>query len=1042
MMRFHKAILISALLSLSWTAVGQFQPTGSNPASVKWQQMETDNFKLLYPVGSDSLARVYGLALEKYRVPLSYTSGYLIGENYRTRMPVILHGHSALPNGSVTWAPRRIDMFTVQDPCAPTPIPWTTLLAIHEGRHAAQMQFGRAKGFKFFHYLYGEMFAGALAGIYPGRTLLEGDAVTTETALTRSGRGRQASFLNYLMPAFDSGDFRNYWKWSYGSQKYYAPDFYRAGYLLVSGTRVFFDDPLFMQRYFDRVTRKGWFGSLQKTVKTASGTSFRASFRQIEESFLTIWDENAARREPFMPSTQFTQSPWRHTEYSRGSLTGGEDLIAVKSGLSTPTCLIRIAPDGTEERIRSFSANTSCLHYDARHDRLYWTEIVPGVRWDLASRSIIRYIDLRSPRKIHNLTREGKRFNSVPSPDGELLSVTEYPVSGGSRLTILRARDGELEKTFIAPDSLQFVESAWLEDRNFVSGLSENGFGLYEIIGRDPDGKAKLRKWLGPQPVMIDDLGVEKDCLTFISDRTGVEELYFLDPDSGELRQMSSTRYGLQYPCFNTAGDTLFYSAVASSDQPETYRQGSMLYATAVADLPAKIVDFNDIYAWPVADSLSRQEAAFHAAPAEPVRFSEPRNYSKIRLPRFHSWAPVFFNYDNFNSLSGENYYEVGSLGVTGFFQNNLGTGYGFIGYSARKDPDDETRWRHSGHLKYTYTGLFPVFEVQVDFNERESFDYRRVHLKQEDLHAFYFAKALRGVPELDVKFSAYIPLNFSSGGLSKGLIPRLRYNYSNNRFIDGILMLYRDKDGKDIPELTTVEGGGKIAAFRSVDFSARGYILRSKAPSQVYPSLGFGAELGLKAYPEHLRSYPSIGYLYLYGYLPGIGWNQGIKLTAALQSGVIYPSGPNSGYWFERNVINTIPRGFVNSTLDTVTELCGAGRLKATFDYAIPLFPVDWSFLAPAAYIRNFVLTPFVDYSMMIWNAHTLLGLNPAMVSYSHLFSIGADFTANLGNFLWLPFKTSVGVRYACNLADTLPYLGVTKLKSHYLGFLFTVDM
>ena len=267
------------------------------------------------------------------------------------------------------------------------------------------------------------------------------------------------------------------------------------------------------------------------------------------------------------------------------------------------------------------------------------------------------------------MTREGKQFNSVPSPDGELLSVIEYPVSGGSRLTILRALDGEFEKTFIAPDSLQFVESAWLENRNFVSGLSENGFGLYEIIGRDPDGKARLRKWLGPQPVMIDDLGAEKGCLTFISDRTGVEELYFLDLDSGELRQMSSTRYGLQSPCFSADGDTLYYSAVASSDQPETYRQGSMLYATAVADLPAKIVDFNDIYAWPVADSLSRQEAAFHAAPTEPARFSEPRNYSKIRLPRFHSWAPVFFNYDNFNSLSGENYYEIGSLGVTGFFK-------------------------------------------------------------------------------------------------------------------------------------------------------------------------------------------------------------------------------------------------------------------------------------------------------------------------------------------------------------------------------------
>lgn len=1041
-MRFQKDFPLLLLLFLSWTAKAQFQPTGSNPASVNWHRIETENFKLIYPTGSDSLASVYGLALEKYRTPLARTSGFLIGANDKNPMPVILHGHAAISNGSVTWAPRRIDMFTMPDPYSPTPLPWPTMLSVHEGRHASQMQFGRARGFNFFHYLFGEMFTGALAGIYPGRTLLEGDAVTTETALSRSGRGRQANFMNYLMPAFDCGDWRNYWKWSYGSQKYYAPDFYRTGYLLVSGTRVFFNDPQFMERYFDRVTRNGWFNNLQKTVKSASGLSFKASFRLIEENYQEIWDSEAASREPFMPSEQLTRTPWRHTAYNNGILAGGTDLFVLKNGISEPTRLIRLSPNGKEKRIRPFSVNTGYLYYNAPLNRIYWTETVPAPRWDLQSHSVVRYIDVAKPRKIHNLTRHGKHFTPALSPDGKHLSVTEYPVSGGSRLDILNAENGRTEQAWIAPDSLQFVESAWAGNRHFVSGISENGFGIYEITGRDADGKAKLRKWLGPQPVSIDNLSFEKGCIAFISDRTGVEEYYFLNLQTGALQQLSSTRYGLQNPCFNAAGDTLYYTAVAASDRPETYRQGSMLYKTALADLPVKVADFNETHPWKVADILSAQEAKFHAAPQDKALVSAPQKYSKIRLPRFHSWAPVYFNYDNVSALTGDSFYQGGSIGATGIFQNDLGTGFGFIGYSLHKDPFEKNKWRHSGHLKYTYTGFFPVLEIQADFNDFESHDYQLVHTNDKKRHLFHHERTMRSTPGLFLKFTTYVPLNFSSGGLSRGLVPRLSYRLSSNRFIDGIVMKFKDSDGKDLPELTKVEGSGKTAPFQSLNMSLRGYLLRAKAPSQVFPSLGFGAELGLHTFPGHMESYPGIAYLYLYGYLPGLGWNQGMKLTTSLQSGILFKAGAVIGPYFEKNALSTVPRGFVNSTLSPMMEMCGAARLRATFDYAIPLLPLGWSFLSPAAYLKNAVLTPFVDYSRIIWNGHRPLGLNPYLLSSSDIFSFGADFTVNLGNFLWLPFTTNVGIRYAFNLVDNLPLIGVVKLQQHYAGFLFTVDL
>ncbi len=289
-------------------ASAQFTSYGNDPFSVKWRQVSTQNFKLIYPAGMDSLAFSYGRALEAYRPWNALSSGFLIGENYASKMPVVLHGFSTINNGAVVWSPKRMMLFPVPDAYDPTAMPSVQMLAIHEGRHAAQMQFGKQGFLKVGHWLTGEMFAGAMAGLFPGQTLLEGDAVTAETALTHSGRGRQAAFMNYMMPAFDCGDWRDYWQWTYGGQREYAPDYYRAGYMLVSGMRAFYGDAAFTKEYFDRAKHLQFF-SLQKTVRSGSGMRFKDAFKNIENEYATLWSSEAAARGPFDPMHQITPKP-------------------------------------------------------------------------------------------------------------------------------------------------------------------------------------------------------------------------------------------------------------------------------------------------------------------------------------------------------------------------------------------------------------------------------------------------------------------------------------------------------------------------------------------------------------------------------------------------------------------------------------------------------------------------------------------------------------------------------------------------------------
>lgn len=1081
---YLKGLLIFIFISLQCVnANAQFSLTGSDPAALRWRQMETENFRLIFPKGEDSLARVYGTELEQARLRIAGSSGYLIGQSYKGKMPVVLHSRYVLPNASVTWAPNRMDIFTVNDPYEPMAMPWVRNLAIHEGRHAAQMQFGADRGNKALHWLFGEMAAGAFAGIYPGPAFLEGDAVVAETALSRSGRGRQAEFLEYMMPAFDCGDWRDYYRWFYGSNKLYTPDYYRVGYMLIAGTRVFFNDPLFTQEYFDRVVRKGWLFNLQKTVKSASGKSFNESFRTIEENFQQLWNIEAAVREPFMPSRQISRRPRMHSEYN-GSVLGGDSRIySLKSGMATPNCLVRLDPNGKEKRIRSFASYTSDLFLDSEGQRIFWSESVSGRRWTLGGSSRIRYVDLSKPGKVQNLTKKGRYFNPAPSEDGKVIAATEYPYAGGSRIVLLDTTDGSVRKSFTAPDSIQFTESAWIGDRLFAAGLSDNGMGIYEVTGPDSDGKAVLCKLLGPQPVTLSHLRTvpaidpkvrqgsettertktikdnnghfdklsdrtlslskrpvsEDRQLTFLCDRTGAMELYSLDVESLTLRQLTSTRYGISSPVFKA--DTLYYSSLAASDRPKDYKQGRMMYATAVADLPVTEVRYEDIHKYLVADVLTAQENALGDSTevTAEVKFSQPERYSKIRFPHIHSWAPIYFNYDNVESVSGDDYYKTASLGATALFQNLLSTGYGMVGYGAHEDPHKDGKWRHSGHFKYIFTGLYPVFEFSADFNDRAALDIQKIQITKDRAYKLYNQGTQTGRPYFSGSVKAYIPFNFSSGGINRGLIPQVKYKFTNDRYNDQILFQHIvKKDGKDVTETYDTMGEDNISPLQTLDASLRGYVMRQKAPSQVFPSLGFGAELGFHFRPGHMKAYNPTAYLYTYGYLPGFTARQGLRLTASME--VWY--GPCEEGAIMEGALTAIPRGFVDTNLKSIINSCSESRWRVTADYAIPFADVDWSFLSPVAYIKNFELTPFFDWSYQTFCWDHELHYNPGAVTGENLFSVGADLTVNLGNFFWLPYDTQIGIRYARNFWHYIDRFPISNLNKNYIGWIFSISL
>lgn len=1013
--------LAVCLLTLS-TANAQFYSVGDDPGSVKWRVIQTAHYKIIYPFGLDSLAKSYGMYFEQFRIPDGRSAGFTPCQYSWGKMPVVLHAHYAYSNGSVTWAPSRVDLYTTPGAYSPDPLPNDLELAVHESRHAAQMQFPYKGWYKPFNWILGEMFPGAIVGIYPNLALLEGDAVVAETALTHSGRGRTADFLEYYMVSSDNGDSRDWYQWRYGSLKRFAPDHYALGYVTVAGMRYLYDDALFTSRYFDYVRRRPFsIGAMGKVMKRKSGERLRPTFDKLMDTFHSQWTEDAAARAPFMTGEQLTATPSIFTTYECGTFTG-KGIMALKSSLASAPEIVCIGKDGKERRLARFAYGTSPLAHSHEEKRVYWSEGKPDARYSLKVGSIIRYMDTDTWKK-HNLTSSGRYYNPVPTDRG--VSATEYPVEGGSALVVLSASDGSVLQRFPAPDSLQVVESARIEDRLFVSAISLGGFGVYEIM---PSGDYRLL--LGPQPVKIKDFKSLNDNILFTSDLSGVNEMYALNPSSGALKQMTSFKYGAAEFDINQAQDSLLCSVLTT--------KGRLIVKAPMSSTVNRPVSFNDLHRYEIADRLSAQETALAGSGAPSGKdyefgsagFSEPKRYRKLpNIPRFHSWAPIYFNIDNIQGASHDFDFEEASLGATALFQNNLGTANGYIGYSLHEDPYSD-KWKNSVHLKFNYSGLFPVFELSFNVNERDRLQYRDILKTTPTASTHYVGGTIRDTPHVSGEILTYIPLNFSSGGWSRGLIPQIDYQISNDMLDHtSFHYIYSGNPTSDSvlgqkPVRVEVGETKSNVYMQKLTGMLRGYIVLPTAESQVYPSLGIGAEAGFSFRPGITDYFTPSVFGYIYGYLPGFSKIQGLRLSGLVQKQL------HTDALFGENYLGCEPRGFGGS--DGVSDYLEgkySTQARLSADYSIPFSFGDWSFLCPVAYIKNFVFTPHFDYSFY---------------KDGGLFSAGATFSIHLSNCLWFPFESSVGVRGSYNGGSLFNDLKAARLDPDrfWVGMTFNISM
>lgn len=1046
------AIISSLLLTLSASA--QFYVTGDDPGHLKWYSIDSDNFRIIYPEGNDSLARVYGQKLEHFRPIESLTSGYNAGGQGKHRMPVVLHSWNT-SNGSVAWAPRRMDLFGIPSAYEPEALPWETMLAVHESRHVTQMQFAMTQSMRPFNWFLGEMFNVAASIIYPGISTMEGDAVIMETAYSPSGRGRTSDFLNYYRVAFDEGVRRDWAQWRCTSQRNYNPNYYALGYLTIGGLRHFYNCPDYMARgYRLAASRPYRLDSFQSIAKEVSGKrKYNEMFQEIADNMTMIWKAEADARAPYIPMEVVSKEPRLYTDYT-SNIFIGNDLYSIKKGFLDTPVIVRVDEDGKESRVSSFASQAGRIRFEGK--KMWWSETVADVRWTMQADSKVRFLEgeLRNGKAEWSADKTFKTagrllHNPAPSPDGSKLACVEYFVEGGSAVTILEISQNNVSGSYKAPAGMQVVECAWVGEDLYVTAITDEGYGIYRV----EDGA--FMSVLAAQPVMIKDFGSYGNELMFTCDRTGVNELYHLDTQSLRLIKKTSIRHGGESFTYSSDGKWLYFSS-------QTVK-GKRIYRTAVSDLLNETADFTKRHKYLLAESLAEQEreAASRAgldwfekdgiyggdkcSDGDEVSFSEPRRYRKFpNMFNVHSWTPFYVNVDNIMNMSFDNIYEAVSLGAAGIIQNALSTATGEFGYSAHKDPYNPSKWRHSGHARLTYSGLYPILEAKVDINDRAARQYNMNGYLQDNGTYLSLTSRELSTPSVQARFRAYIPFNFSSGGWFRGLIPQVSYSISND-YLNNSLIYYSTmkEDGYQSEEIMEANGMepmepifvgaryGKTNMMQYATASLRAYTMLGTSNSAVYPRWGIGAEVGGWANVNGRAWFSPMGYAYLYGYVPGILRSHGIKLSALYQ-------GKLTDAPFGQNVADVMPRGFKRSTaLSSALGVQREGLLKLSADYAFPVYIGDISILNSFLFIKRLTITPHFDYMMLEPFRKKGTAAGP-----EGLWSAGCNLGVNLESTFWIKWPCVVGLTASFNGGPSMAdFIEKYKADRYFVGPTFSVS-
>ncbi|MCX6325764.1 MAG: hypothetical protein NT144_03790 [Bacteroidia bacterium] len=815
-MRYPVILLFTALFLPAQVASGQYYDTGQDPASLKWMQIKTDRFTVIYPEAYGSGGIAYARSLDEAYSKL----GSLYPER-KFNIPVVIHNYTTQSNGYVAWAPRRMELYPTPEqntiPLAPE-----RQLAIHELTHVFQME-SLNRGFsKTMSLFLGEQFTGIVASLLP-LWFLEGDAVFAESVLTESGRGRSPSFQKQLKAiTVEKGSLYKYDKIVNGSYRDYVPDHYQSGYQMVTWALAKYD-PQIWNSVLDYTAKQPFtINPVNISLSGSAGLTKKKLYKEAFDSLKTIWtkevsENNAVSYEPFNPSKK-----GKYINYYSPVFAGNDSIIAVKTSLSAPPAFVLINPSKKTEKIIHIPGQVYPWFISYANGRLVWVETQSDPRWENRDYSVIKLMDISS-NLITRLSRKSRYLAASVSPDGRKITAIENAINNNNYLVLIDAETGTVLQSVPSPGNVWLQRPQWAEGGGEITVifLTEEGEGVmsYNLASKE---------WETIVEASRDDLQssfLRNDSLFFISSLSGTDNIYLRTPDR-KISSLTRSRFGTNDLCLN--GSKIIFSDYSS--------EGNSICSTTLADALGTVNDN--------AGSASFLINRFDIKPQISDNINSPpytpEPYRKWQhLFKFHSWMPFYADIEEIKSDPGS-----ARPGISVMTQNQLSTLISSIGY------EYSTEKNHVLHSRIIWKGWYPVFESQLDYGY------------DPGITKFEEAVGNPSTIQSGMRFSntVSLPLRFSSGKFSEYLQPSITSEYRNNYVF--------------IKDVGSYDYGQTILSGRLYFSNYHKYAIRD-----IYPRWAQTIDLNYSFAPFDELIYGTAGTLKTSFYFPGIFPNNGIKI-------------------------------------------------------------------------------------------------------------------------------------------------------------------
>ena len=669
----------------SWA---QSQILSTNPPKLKWYQINSPHFNILFEGGFLKEGQRIANTMEELYKPVSQSLGVT-----PKKISIILQNHHAISNGFVSQTPRRSEFFTMptQDYNFAGLLDWLDLLSVHEFRHVVQFDKSITKFNKAVFYVLGYNASSSLAHLAVPEWFWEGDAVVIETALTRGGRGRIPNFGMLMRTnTLERGSF-NYYRQYLRSFKYQVQDHYTFGYYMTSYLRNHYGDKI-----IDETTRQTWAWPFipfrfSNRIKKYSGKSLLQNYRSMMTELDSLWRDQIRKR----TFTRFNQVNFRYskayTDYAYPHYLNDGSVVSLKSGIGDIPTFVKFDETGRERKVLVPGIINSTGMLSVANDIIVWNEIEFDPRWGNQTYSVIKIYDLKK-KKLKRVTHKSRYSSSSLSPDGKVIVTVETTHDSKYKIVIIDTGTGHVMDEIPNPQNYFFQNPRWSDDGSKIVAVKQSKNGktiwIYDLETSAEEDLWELDYENIGYPVMF------KNYVFYNSPLDGLDNVYAINVNSRKRYRVTSGKFGS-------------YNAVVSSDGEK------ILYNNFTKDgYDIVEIDFDSLSWTPVDQIIPEPENYFKPIAIQEGNLNIIDSVKNESYPvkRYHlgakvlnpySWGPILesTNLDLFVGISSRDIMSTSILNLGYQFNANEETG----------------RWIGN----FSYQGIYPVLNAQGYIGDR-----------------------------------------------------------------------------------------------------------------------------------------------------------------------------------------------------------------------------------------------------------------------------------------------------------------------------------